>query len=304
VQVQEASPGAAPRYTLAFPVQPSLTMVQKPLQQPLLQAIQRYLHGLGATTTVQPGEQYRYNSQTTTYSARQPLQASLNFVLDTDVHAAADCTIPYLGPACTYAETGADCRSICSIDWIDSRTIDQSAGWTVGIVTRPNWTYRTAGQSRDPKAGLSEYQGDQQFTTLRITWENQAWHVSAHSEGESGFDDPNCVYAIGAINSSSEIANVDNGGSLKSTDGTMHITGWSFISGENRALGCLVKAQMQSSSVGGKKPVTSDVYFLYRFGVLSAVDKTARTLNPEWPLSKADVKLILPEILTRPAFTT
>jgi hypothetical protein len=61
---------------------------------------------------------------------------------------------------------------------------------------------------------------------------------------------------------------------------------------------------MQSSSVGGKKPVTSDVYFLYRFGVLSAVDKTARTLNPEWPLSKADVKLILPEILTRPAFTT
>jgi hypothetical protein len=293
VKKQTTPSGAFPRYELSFPVSPSLMLVQKQLQQPLVQAIQKYLNTLSATETVQSGEQYRYNSQTPINTAHQPLQAQLHFLLDTNIKGPANCVSPYLGPNCTNADVGGDCRLICTINWVSSRTLDQQASWTVAVITRPTWEYSVVGGPQDSHAGSQEYLGDQQYTTLSITWKDHAWHVASHAQGVSDFDDPNCISTIGKLNFNLQLP----------AAGTEHITNWSFISGQNRAMGCLVKVDLQTASDNTQEKATSrSVYYLNRFGLLMAVDNAAHMLAPQWPITKANVKHILPAILNKPAF--
>ena len=284
-------------------VAPSIAQLPQAQQRALIQATQGYLDTFRSSESVQPGELYRYNTTSAPRKALQTLQARLHFQLDTDTNAPAMCTGPQLGPACTNAANESDCRLFCTLAWSERNTPDRLYSWDVGVVTRPDWEYIAPGQHTDPQANRKENQGDQQFTTLHITWINNTWHVSSHPQGDSPFDDPNCIAAVGKIPNMLPFgpdAGKSSDGLSGGNEGRQVIR--NFASGTNRAMGCVATARIDKIAGPGQQPTVSHAYFLWRFNVLLAVNDEAHRLWKELPVSGPAGKTIVQQITDHPAF--
>ena len=286
---------------ISLPVAPSLAQLPQSQRQALIQATRNYLDTFQSSETVQPGEMYRYNTNHAPRRALQRMQAKLHFQLETDTSAPATCTGPQLGPACTNAANGSDCRLFCTLAWSERDTPDRPFSWDVGVVTRPSWDYIAPGQKTDLAASKKENQGDEQFTTVHITWIHNTWHVSSHPQGDSPFDDPNCIAVVGKIPNMlpfGQSAGGSSDGIGGGNEGRQVIR--NFSSGTNRALGCLVTARIDEIASTG--PTVSHAYFLWRFNVLLAVNDEAHQLWKDLPMSGAAGKIIVQEITDHPAF--
>jgi hypothetical protein len=287
-----------------LPVPPSIAQLPPQQRLALLQATRDYLATLQSNETVQPGEMYRYNTDSPPRIATQTMQARLRFQLDTDSNAPATCTGPQLGPACTNAATGSDCRLFCTLAWSERDTPDRLFSWDVGVITRPNWEYIAPDQETDTQAVQKENQGNQQFTTLHITWMNNQWHVTSHPQGDSPFDDPNCIAVVGKIPNMLPVAQgaKSNGSGATFGNGPQQIIR-NFASGTNRAMGCLATAKIdQAPSLINPEQQPAVAYFLWRFNVLLAVNDQAHLLWKELPISGTMGKNIVQKITEHIAF--
>lgn len=287
-----------------LPVPPSIAQLPPAQRQALIQATRDYLATLQSNATVQPGEMYRYNMDSAPRTATQTIQARLHFQLDTDVRAPATCTGPQLGPACTNAATGTDCRLFCTLAWSERDTPDRLFSWDVGVVTRPDWEYITPGQNIDMQANQQENQGNQQFTTLHITWMQNEWHVASHPQGDSPFDDPNCIAIVGKIPNMLPVvqgATSPGAGPAERIEGQQLIR--NFASGTNRAIGCLATAKIdKTTSTINPDQQQTIAYFLWRFNILLAVNDEAHQLWKELPTGGKLGRNIVQQITDHAAF--
>jgi hypothetical protein len=114
-------------------------------------------------------------------------------------------------------------------------------------------------------------QGELQFVTFHITWQQSHWYVTFHPAGDSSFDNPVCISTV------SEIATNPATDSSRNPNLT-----WNFVSGAPSAAGCLAEAttlgQDEASSLG-------HAFLLQRFGLLLAANELAHQRWPELPLA-------------------
>ncbi|WP_126556422.1 hypothetical protein [Dictyobacter kobayashii] len=267
-------------YMVSFPDRLSLKSLAPEQQSALLQAIQSYLDTFQAHETVQPGEPFRYNATSPIQTAAHPLAATLRFLLDTDVNMPTDCQGPLIGVHCQDGQ-GSDCRLICTRFFPQPDTLNGIPAWDVFVITRPTWTYRAVNAPDAAKDSLEGQAGDQQYTFLQIFWIQHTWHVLVHKAGDSSFDDPNCTLMISNILAISTNTAIQNP---------------SFTSNQNRALGCL-------ATIGVKEAHSqpSNAYFLWRFGVFTAVNPAAHQLQPQLPITDPRLQPVIQEIQRHPA---
>jgi len=73
---------------------------------------------------------------------------------------------------------------------------------------------------------------------------------------------------------------------------------WGFFAAKDRAAGCLGVAVPVTSNNEAPLPATKGAYFLYRFGVLLAVNNQAHQYFPDLPLADAYEQGIAQQIVT------
>ena len=270
---------------LSFPKPLSLQHLQSGERQPLIREVQRLLDTLQGEEVVAAGERYAYN-----HATRPPLiattaqRASLRFLLETDPSRPNDCEGIQFDRSCSVA--GEDCRLFCTIEWPIAEG-KAAEGWDVVGIVRPTWSYE-----HSELVDETGRQGDQQFVALHISRQQQRWSVSFHHQGESSFDDPNCISTIGAIVTNPSYT------MNRQTHQNIH---WEFISGSNRAWGCLVRGSIIGSSPAAPS-ADSDLFLIQRFGVLLAASPQAHKLWPALPQLDAQAQQVVQEIEAHLAF--
>jgi hypothetical protein len=183
-------------------------------------------------------------------------------------------------PPCFVAKQ--DCRLFCSLQW----PVDTQPHWDVGVIVR---TIRTYISTEIPLR--KQTTETQQLLALRIRWEQGMWHVSFHRQGESFSDDPNCHAMISTL-----LTDPHYQSSAQSH--------WIYISGFNRAQGCVAVMQPDDPSQAISAPATAETLLFLRFGVLLTASTRA---SHQWPaLSKVSVheQDLVEEILRHPAFVS
>ncbi len=260
-----------------FPTAPSLLSMSVEQRLALIQDTQQFLDNLQATTVVQPGERYVYNlDQSVVRTAVTPLQVTHRFVLDTNTALPADCEGISLGVSCFV--DGHDCRLFCTLNWpgVSNDVAGANADWHVAAIIRPIWQYTPLIQSSVAAAAEPLFvSGGQQYVTLRIRWQQGDWAISFHQQGASSFDDPNCITAMNTLVTQPSYQ------SLPSVGQQLY---WSYLSGKNRADGCLAMT-MQQVFVPNDANFSSQAMLLERFGVLLAANDAAHQLWPALPLA-------------------
>ncbi|GCE08805.1 hypothetical protein [Dictyobacter aurantiacus] len=288
-------------YIVSFSSRPSLTWLAPEQRQALLQATQTYLDTLQSQETVHAGEPFTYNASSPVYTATHPLNATLRFLLDTDVSASATCQGPLIGTSCQNSQ-GNDCRLFCTQYSAQPETWHGIPAWEVFVITRPTWTYRDPGASSTSQKGLEGAPGDQQYTFLQVFWDQDqhGWHVTAHRAGDSSFDDPNCTLMISKVLALPETVSAQASGVRRSLSPIQQH--WSFTSTRNRALGCLSTVPL-TSTVAGKAATAQqgNAYFLWRFGVFSAANTLAHQLQPQDPVVQPALQPTIQQIKKNPA---
>jgi len=136
-----------------------------------------------------------------------------------------------------------------------------------------------------------ELEGDQQFVTFQVSWQQGTWRVTFHPQGQSPFDDPNCITTVSTVVQDPRFHRADQ----------FH---WTFLSSTNRAQGCL--AVMQSGNAVGVAPSSyfSQAALLYRFGVLLTANEIAFQQWPQLPQATQDEQRLAQDILNHPAFVS
>lgn len=286
-------------YIVSFPVRPSLTSLAPEQQRALLQATQDYLDTLQSHETVHPGEPFSYNSRSPIQTATHPMWANLRFLLDTNVNAPAACQGPLIGAVCQNS-LGDDCRLFCTQYSSQPETWHGIPAWEVFVITRPTWTYYDLAATPGSQKSLASLPGDQQYTFLQVFWDQHTWHVTAHRAGDSSFDDPNCTLMISKVLALPSTVTDQPSGTNRSLSPIAQR--WSFASNQNRALGCLSIVPVISTAPGkGAQTQQENAYFLWRFGVFSAINAPAHQLQPQAPVTSSDLQPIIQEIKQKPA---
>ncbi len=278
---------------IAFPGTLSLNALPPAQRQALIQAAQRQLDTLRGTTQVERGELYSYaRNESTPPAATQPLQASLRFILDTDGSLMEGCEGLRFDNSCFIGTQ--NCHLFCTLAWPDKNIQGVSKdGWDVAAIFRAHWQYTTSNQSH---ATGSTPEGLPQFVTFHITRANHQWNVAFHPQGESSFDDPNCISTMSKIAFYS--------GYQLITRTHQHIN-WQFISGTNRAWGCLAVGTPRPAPGSGDTPISpAPIFLIERFGVLLAVGEEPHRLWQAMPVASADVQNQAFTIAHNAAFTS
>lgn len=277
---------------LSFPVEPSLGLLPSSQRQALIQAVQHLLDSLRSTEMVQPGERYAGNYTGAPGSiAKEPLQATLRFLLDTETATPAACQGIRFDHSCFIA--GHDCRLFCTIEWPQDSAAPTRPRWDVVAIIRPTWEYTPTGKQGIEQGIMTK--ADQQFVAFRVSWEQGKWDVAFHPEGESSFDDPNCIVTMGTMLTNS---------AYRHTDQTQQQLSWTFFSGANRASGC-VAATLQDNPTGSSLSITSSsALLLQRFGVLLAANEIAHQRWPTLPVANNEEQRLAQSIVSHPAFVS
>jgi hypothetical protein len=265
--------------------------------------------------TVLPGEAYAVPSQIAVSgndacrletqvvlcftTAKQMLQATLRFQLDTDTSYNGSCTDINV---CSL--NGFDCRYFCSLSdgqWPDSPfMVPPDSAWDVVVPVQFVWQYTTlAGQvlaenEADNFVGGTE---NEYLVSLRVEWDGTAWHVSIPpSNQQDSFPTPVC-------NSALQDAGSLTNGVVINGQGQQIETSFQSAYDSNFAAGCLIKVTQQQSPFVTPTPTSSPpltAYLLHRFGVLVAANAEAHRLWPFLPLADANemhvVKQLMPEL--------
>jgi hypothetical protein len=251
-------------------------------QRALLRALQQRLDMLTSTSLLTTGERYKLTGdQGAPKIADQTVQVQQRFLLDSD-GATGSCSGVSLGDGC--AIDGNDCHSICTVPWPGD---NQYAGpqWNIGAIFHPQWTLTSLNRVSTP---LSVANGRQQFVTFQVAWQHNSWGVAFHAEGESTFDDPNCITMIGVVSGDARFQDT----------GAAH---WVYVSGQNRADGCV--AVLQPNAINQLAPINGPL-LLYRFGVLIVVNDRAVSQWRGLPVASAAERAIVEQIVSHPVFTS
>ena len=250
-------------------------------QKALLAALQQKLDMLSSTSLVQAGERYAVAGDgSVIQTATQTLQGEQRFVLDTREGSAYSCMGVSLGDGCSI--DGNDCHDLCTVPWPGDNQYEMLR-WNVAAIFHAQWTYTALdGASISPPTG----NGAQQFVTFLVTWQDNAWQVAFHPQGESTFDDPNCISMIGVVSSDASYQNI----------GASH---WVYVSGQKRADGCV--AILQPNALDHLAPSTGPV-LLDRFGVLLAANSMAAQRWQRLAVATASERSIAPQISAHAVF--
>jgi hypothetical protein len=253
-------------------------------QDALLNVLQQRLDELTSTALVQPGERYGIaDDSSAPRTVTQTLQAEQRFVLDTRGDGGtSSCSGVSLGDGCDI--DGNDCHGICTVPWPGDNQYDRPQ-WNIGAIFHPQWTLMRPNSAATP---LSIENGSQQFVTFQVAWQNSSWSAVFHPEGESTFDDPNCITMIGVVSNDARFQDT----------GAAH---WVYVSGQNRADGCV--AVLQPNAINQLAP-TNGPLLLYRFGVLIAANDKAVSEWKELPAASAAERAIVERIVSHPVFTS
>ena len=258
-------------------------------QQAFIQAIQAGIDAEHLTDTVRPGELYVRSSHDPACkpapgepmcyaTAKQPLKATLNWQMDTDVASNEPCiNVSSLG--CTFSSQ--NCHRICISATGTGNSLDAQA-LDVAVPVRTTWTFATLdGQVLErqiPDNTLSNFATGDTITEaslwLRITWDGSAWHASLQPEPPFN---PACAAT------QLEVQPLDP---PTVATGTATSPQWRFVSGAIPAAGCLAMGTPHTD-IGTKPTVSFTVYCLHRFGVLLTVNDAAQRAWPYLPHADA-----------------
>ncbi len=281
----------------------SMTNLSNAQQTELKQAIQATLNTLQSTDTLQAGEQY-VNAQPAgepvVKTAAQPLNATLRLHLDANPTSSNSCTPN--GDFCTLS--GQNCIQICS----DGETASPNGAFTWNIIALyySTWTYTTQGGqvvARDQPDTNYPIVGVDHSIDLSATWDGKVWKVNLPRYKNALFPSTTNLQfnnagsptlnmpppACASINNFINSTNFFTGATPFSvTQGSNPTTvNWGFVVGTNEAQGCLgvvVPNSGQQTPTNFKQPAA---YFLYRCGVLLAVNTLAHSDFPSVPLADA-----------------
>ncbi|WP_220204237.1 hypothetical protein [Reticulibacter mediterranei] len=291
-------PGGANEYTkdawiIAFRDSPSLEQLPLNEQKALKHVLQDLLDKLESSEMVQVGERYSYQQNGQAFTAKQPLQATQRFVLDTNIAALGACKGPRFGADCTNGGS-SDCRLLCTLNWPIRMGDATMLGWHIAAVARQNWEY-TPQDKQVSRTGVNT-PGDQYLVTFQVTREHNQWHAAFHPQGASPFDDPNCIGLVGQLTSLGEYQQLEE---------TQQRITWSFSSGSNRASGCLATGSVQGGT-SLQLPASSgnNVYLLYRFNQLQAASEPAHLLWPTLPFADKHVQDVAAQIANHAVFVS
>ncbi len=265
----------------------SLKLLPVVQQQALIRAVQQQLDTLQAADTIQPGEHYLLKQ--TVVEATQNQRATLRFLLVTDTSTPGQCQGITLGSVkdASCFISGHDCRLFCTLQWPADGPLANQPHWDIAAIVRPTWTYTPLAPGQKQQ-GMQETSEQEQFVTLRISWQHGAWQVASHRQGDSSFDDPNCTTTISSIDQ----------GSGYQLSGQSH---WAYISGSNRAQGCVAVTQPDASTQ--KTAFVAAILFRH-FGVLLAANATASKQWPQLPKASPVEQHLAQQIIKQPAFTS
>ncbi len=292
----------------------SATMADLPAPQQvaLKKAIQGTLDTLQATEMVQPGEAYAYaagSGLVTTRIATEPLEATLHVTLDTNAAAKRSCNDGY-SDVCT--SNGENCLQLCTNTNVQVMQTKNGLTWDITALYYNTWTYTTRyGQTvaQNQPDSTSPAVGQDHSIELHVTWDSKGWHVSTHSYTGVLYFTPGLTFANVPASSNpvapacSSIHNLVNAtdapnygvyGTPSSgavaygtTQSNPPINvDWGYTVGTNEAAGCLGVVVPAPNSDG--MPVNFKqprAYFLYRFGVLVAVNALAHKYFPGVPMA-------------------
>lgn len=268
----------------------SLTDLSPDQLNALIQASQVALNTLQGTDIVQVGEEFMhthivdYHAKTAPETATSVLYANLSFQVNPGSSGPCIAGGVIDQPnSCTNA--GQNCYAFCAIAPSGARTAVEQ--WNALIAMIPTWNYVTAhGQmvvqdQPDPMGGNGTWTDF--LVALTIRWDGSQWHVSlAHPQAvaNTAIANPACdaaQYLIGEDSTFSSLA------------GSSQTLSWKYASGTNAAAGCLAEAFPVSNKTATPSAMTGKpvARFLYRFGVILALDDATHRSWPGLPLATA-----------------
>ncbi|HTI15721.1 MAG TPA: hypothetical protein VL461_14355 [Dictyobacter sp.] len=270
--------------TLVLPPQHySLDTLPDAQRQALITTVQNTLDTLQSTATVQPGEPYLIEDRI--QIAQSQLKATQRFVLDIDTSRPTTCNGVRLGDSCNY--NGQDCRRFCTIAWPEAISDQTPPHWDIAAIFHPQWSYTPTQKNT---SGSLQNSMPAQFVTLHITWHQNTWQATFHPPLESSFDDPNCITTISTLVQNTRYQPEDG----------YH---WVYISGHNRASGCI--AIQQRTSANTLQPLAADdIMLIDRFGVLLAGNTATARRWSDLPRASMEVLQQAQASLRHPAFLT
>jgi hypothetical protein len=261
----------------------------------LITAAQATISSFDSTTTVEPGEQY-VNVQAPNHiaTATQPLKATLKFQLDTNPNTSSPCLAGLLGIGQSCTIDGINCVSICSLpssmNAPSANNIPPPAPttWDIYMVLRATWDYTTlSGQTvATDQPDIQDTTAPEYLFQLYTTWTGSKWQVSTTPSRNDNYGFFSiglpCVPAASYISEQYSLTNSTINGQ------SQELSFQDYFAGSNAAVGCLVGATEMPGNAN--TPVAANApegYYLYRFGVLSAVNSLARSFSPDLPTADA-----------------
>jgi hypothetical protein len=276
----------------------SLSNVPEAQRIALIHAAQAALDALQASDTVQPGEHFaNLNANQFTDTATSTLRATLHFLLDTNINSSGPCAGVFLGFGSNCHFNGQDCHTFCTIK--EPPHTAPPDRWDVFGIMKPTWSYTTRnGQVvAQNQPDETDNSGTEYEVGLYITWDGSQWHVKTSVPGNTTSfrtSAPSCAAAYIAVN---QAAYVDYSTVSLPCNPNQPIS-WNDQPGANPAAGCLLTAYPLSDSatptpVANPKPIA---HFLYRFGVLLALDNTTHRFWPNLPVATTYEQTIAQQI--------
>lgn len=273
----------------------------------LITAAQAKIASFDSTTTVEPGEQYvDLQAPHGVATATQALKATLNFTLDTNPNTSAPCLADALGTGQSCTIDGINCVSICSLpSSLNSPGINNTpppapTTWDVYMVLRATWDYTSlSGQSvATNQPDIQDNTAPEFLFPLFVTWTGSQWHISttpARNDYYAFFSvSLSCVPAQAYVQENYNLTNPTINGQVQQLN-------WQdYFAGSNPATGCLVGATEQPGNAS--TPIAANApegYYLYRFGVLSAVNSLARSFSPDLPTADAYEQSLAQQLLPK-----
>jgi hypothetical protein len=277
-------------WIFSFPI--SLLDLDNTQQNALVQTVQRTLAANAPTEIVHSGEPYATSSPRQPIAiATQPLQATLDYRLDTTDMSVSTCSKVLVIDNGDCAYEGQDCHLFCSASQLFSEyvTVPSSEAWDVLAVVSYRWEYRAMNGTRvatDQPDQVSGIKQENHLMPLQITWDGMQWHVVSNTSlldsnvfsGDVASEvSPGCASAISNVEGSKTLAQA-----LPSYAGT----NWSYVSSSaNAATGCLGIVTFDTDLTPDTPSPSSPAYCLHRFGVFVAANSTAHTFWPNMPLA-------------------
>ncbi|GHO44416.1 hypothetical protein [Ktedonospora formicarum] len=273
---------------IIFPQAANLERLPGHEQKALRSAVQSFLTKMRTGETVQPGERYKldYDAKET-FTARQELQATRSFQLDTDTHQSGQCQGPTVGPGCMLEMQ--DCRLFCSVGVGNDHGVSSPRRWDTFVVVREHWEFQS---TSNPEIRQQSKLSEQFLLLLRITREQGQWHIAFQPQGYSGFNNPSCTLTMGTIFGDDIYRKIAN---------KQQSISWQFVS--SGTAGCVGAGHFTGNGANAsdqQELQTSDVYLLTRFNVLLVGNDKAHALWPKLPQTSKHTYQIIEEILQHP----